>query len=198
MWTRIRQAHGDDTELATDAVIDMVEQYSGAVYRYLLAILRDQNAADEVFQEFALRLVQGCFHRAAPERGRFRDYLKVSVSRLVTDYYRRRKSERRERAVAGVEAVEESPADMGAQFESSWREELLSYAWRKLQELEVTSGQPYHAVLNYRAQRPRQLRQKWRQISRRSSNPNIPLRTLAFERRYSARDINLPTSCSAK
>jgi hypothetical protein len=47
--------------------------YHRAVHRYLLGALRDEDAAEELFQEFALRFVRGDFRWADRGRGRFRD-----------------------------------------------------------------------------------------------------------------------------
>ena len=40
---------------------------------------RDEQLAEELFQEFALRMLRGDFRRAEPLRGRFRDYLKTVI-----------------------------------------------------------------------------------------------------------------------
>ncbi len=66
----------------------LLARYSGATYRYLLGAVRDPDVADELAQEFALRFVRGDFHRANPERGRFRDYLKTALINLVNDHHR--------------------------------------------------------------------------------------------------------------
>ena len=157
VWTMLREAHGEDANAAHLAVERTIERYSGAVYRYLLAVLRDQDAADEVFQQFALRVIEGAFHRADPDRGRFRDYLKVSVLRLVSDHRRRRQKDQR------LQPCDDAPgrAEPAAQniddedvFQSSWSEELLSLAWRALLNVELESGQPFFTVLQHRARHP--------------------------------------------
>ena len=63
----------------------LVLRYGGAVHRYLLASLRDVDAADELAQEFALRFLRGDFKNADPGKGRFRDFLKRAVYRLMVD-----------------------------------------------------------------------------------------------------------------
>ena len=57
-WSMVRQAHGDDTAVHA-AQQSLLDRYGGAVRRYALASLRDEDAADEVSQEFALRFVRG-------------------------------------------------------------------------------------------------------------------------------------------
>src|SRR6516225_8801909 len=93
-WTLLRLAHAD-SEASGDAKRLLVQRYGGAVYRYLLGALRDEQAALELFQEFALRFLRGDFHRADAEAGRFRDYLRGALIHLVTDYHRQRRAQPR-------------------------------------------------------------------------------------------------------
>ena len=63
LWTMVLQAkQGPDAQ--ADAQSELLTRYSGAIYRYLLAVTRDPNVADELLQEFSLKLVRGRF----PER----------------------------------------------------------------------------------------------------------------------------------
>ena len=94
-WSMVRRAHGDHTAVQS-AQQALLDRYGGAVRRYALAALRDEDAADEVFQEFALKFVRGDFEGADPERGRFRAFVKTIVYRLIVDYQRRRKKRQRE------------------------------------------------------------------------------------------------------
>jgi RNA polymerase sigma-70 factor (ECF subfamily) len=136
----------------------LLDRYGGAVRRYALAALRDEDAADEVFQEFALRFVRGDFGRADPERGRFRAFVKTVVYRLIVDYQRRAKKRVREGPMHSNLA--EPPADSGsgaeddALFQASWRDELLARCWQKLANDQQQSGKPYHTVLRYRVDHP--------------------------------------------
>src|SRR5207244_10661276 len=86
------QAHGQTAESALSARQRLVQRYSGAVYSYLLAAVREREAAEDLFQEFALRVVRGDFGRADPERGRFRDYLRRALISLVHDPQRARQA----------------------------------------------------------------------------------------------------------
>ena len=155
MWTMLANAHGDETALINEAQNRIIEVYSGAVYRYLLGVLRDRDAADEVFQEFALRLMRGGFRHADRERGRFRDYLKTAVLRLVTDFYRRR-GRRKPEHNAGTINDNNAPADedpthnFEAIFTESCREEFLARAWAALKLMQDESGQPFFSALDHR------------------------------------------------
>lgn len=162
MWTIVAKAHSDQSSQIGAAQERIIERYSGAVYRYLLGVLRDADAADEVFQEFALRVLKGGFRNADQERGRFRDYVKTAVLRLVTDFHRKKK--RKDPVVqagpldeAGVPADDDGDAavNFDKNFLASCRDELLGRAWGALQVMEESSGQPYFSVLDYRARNPK-------------------------------------------
>src|SRR5271170_5133899 len=91
LWSVVMQAHQGETDESARARRQLLERYLGAVYRYLLGALRDGDAADELFQEFALRFVRGDFKRADPERGRFRDFVKSSLFYLVVNHQKRKR-----------------------------------------------------------------------------------------------------------
>lgn len=156
LWTAVHRAHGSDAEAARLAQDRIIERYMGAAYRYLLRILGDQDAADEVFQEFALRLVRGSFRRADPSRGRFRDYIKTVILRLASDY---RAGRCRQGFHADQNALEvadrpESTPESEAAFLESCRAELLDRAWHRLWQIEREQGSPYYSVLRYRTEHP--------------------------------------------
>jgi RNA polymerase sigma factor (sigma-70 family) len=156
MWTLVRGAHEPAADGVAQAQEALLQLYSGAIYRYLLGILRDPNAADEVFQEFALKFVRGAFRNADPDRGRFRDFVKRALSNLIHDHRARQR-----RLPTGLEAESllESPASEEAmpsdrEFVDRWREEILQRTWAALAEEEKGSKQPYHAVLRFRSKHP--------------------------------------------
>jgi RNA polymerase sigma factor (sigma-70 family) len=135
----------------------ILERYASAIRRYLAGILRDREAADELFQNFALRFVRGDFRGVDPSRGRFRKYLKGALSNLVADYYRERG---RRPLPLGSEVPEpaesEVPeADSDAQFLRVWRNELLSRTWRALHAYEQRTQQPLHTVLSRHINQPK-------------------------------------------
>jgi RNA polymerase sigma-70 factor (ECF subfamily) len=156
-WSMVRRAHGDHTAVQS-AQHALLERYGGAVRRYALAALRNEDAADEVFQEFALRFVRGDFGTADPERGRFRAFVKTVVYRLVVDYQRRQKKRLREAPMHSNIAEQAGgtvdPATGDALFHQSWRDELLARCWQRLAEDEQQSGKPHHTVLRYRVDHP--------------------------------------------
>jgi RNA polymerase sigma-70 factor (ECF subfamily) len=162
-WTMFGAAHGL-TPGRADAQAQLLQRYGAPVYRYLLAALRDRDAADELFQEFALRFLRGDFRRAEAAKGRFRDYLKSSLFRLIVD------ARRRQKRASDVRPLPRDPADLaplqadedagalGAeadrQFLDVWRAELIAAAWDALRASEAATGQPVHAVLKLRGDEP--------------------------------------------
>jgi RNA polymerase sigma-70 factor (ECF subfamily) len=154
-WTVLFRAHGDSAETVSAARRQLLERYSRAAYRYLLGAVRDADVADELFQELALRLVRGDFHRANRERGRFRDFLKTVLYHLIVDHQRR---QQRRPAPLGPDtpepAGETAPFESDQQFQDAWRAELMRRAWDGLAEVERQTGQPLHTVLRYRTDYP--------------------------------------------
>jgi DNA-directed RNA polymerase specialized sigma24 family protein len=154
-WSVVNQAHGSRAEAARSARGQLLEHYEGAVRRYLRGALRDEDAAADVFQEFALCLVRGDLHGADPCRGRFRDYVKGVLSHLVADYHKRQHRWPRPLPGAGFDPTTDVPApDPDRQFVESWRDELLARSWAALAEVERRMGRPFYAVLRFRADHP--------------------------------------------
>ena len=154
-WSVLYQAHkGDETEAARARQL-LMQRYCGAVYRYLLRAVREPSVAEDLTQEFALRFVQGRFGHADPAQGRFRNYVKGALFRLVQDY--RRNQFKGPRAVPlEADAPVADPHDEAAErdFRESWRQELLSRAWDDLSAVQKQSGQPFFDVLRLRADEP--------------------------------------------
>ena len=155
-WTRLFDALDGKAEAARSAQAAVIDQYSAAAYRYLLKILGSPDAAEDVLQQFALEFVKGGFRHATPQRGRFRDYLKVSLARLA---YRHRKTRARERFRelgddAAERGEERSVDELEQEFVASCRDEMLNRAWRRLRNSGGESGETLFAVLRYRSEHP--------------------------------------------
>lgn len=155
LWTVLFDAHGSSVPTVTAAQERLLRRYSGAVYRYLFAVLRDANAADELAQEFALNFLRGSFKGAAPEKGRFRDYVKASLFNLIRGYHRQRQRHQGGIDVADAEPEAAGPAPGDDQaFVQGWRDEMLARSWAALLEYETETGRLYHTMLKYRASNP--------------------------------------------
>jgi RNA polymerase sigma-70 factor (ECF subfamily) len=154
-WSVLYQAHQGDQTAAARARQLLMQRYCGAVYRYLLRAVREPAVAEDLTQEFALRFVQGRFGHADPSQGRFRNYVKAALFRLVQDHHRSKGKQLRA-APLESDAQVADPHDEAAErdFRESWRQELLSRAWAALDAVQKQSGQPYHTVLRLRADQP--------------------------------------------
>ncbi len=155
-WTLLFCARGGPDGEVRSARRQLLEQYGPAVRRYLLAAVRDPEAADELYQEFALRLVDGRFDRAHPERGRFRDFLKTCLYHLVVDRQRRRRKLHLPLPAEGPAAADGRLERAGSdhEFLAAWRAELLVVAWEGLRQFEGRTGQPLYTVLRLKVLHP--------------------------------------------
>src|SRR5689334_4694172 len=130
LWTMVRQAHGQTAEGTDEAQRVLMDRYCSAIHRYLLGALRDEEAADELFQEFALRFLRGDFKRTDQARGRFRDYVRTVLINLVNDYHRaRKKTTSLPENTAAAEVGDEDQT-----FIDTWRGELMNHAWAALEK----------------------------------------------------------------
>jgi RNA polymerase sigma-70 factor (ECF subfamily) len=156
LWTVVLQANQGPAETAAAAQKQLLERYGGAVRRYLLGALRDEDAAEELFQEFALCLLQGKLGGVDPARGRFRDFVKGVLSHLVSKYHKRRDRGPRPLGSHQPEVVVDAPShsDLDQQFLASWRDDLLARSWDGLSRIEQQTGQPFYTVLRFRAEHP--------------------------------------------
>lgn len=153
-WTLFDRAHHGAESAAAAAQADLLERYGGAARRYLQGALKDRDAADELFQEFAYRFLHGDFKGACPERGRFRDFLKGALRHLVADFCNRRRRQLPE--LPDDLAGREPRPDAGLEqlFQQSWRDDLLARTWDSLADEEKQTGQPFYSVLRFRAEHP--------------------------------------------
>jgi RNA polymerase sigma factor (sigma-70 family) len=177
VWSMIFQAHQGQPDSVIEAQQRLMQRYGGAVYRYLLRLVRDANVADELTQEFAYRFVRGDFRRVTPQRGRFRNFVRAAVGNLVVDYHRRQKARPQAMSPELLEiATGASPSqELERQFIESWRNDLLTRAWQGLFQMQLDSGQPFYDVLRFRADHP-ELRsaQLAEQLSVRLGRPITP------------------------
>ena len=157
LWTLVCRAKEGVSDDVRQAQKKLLELYGGAIRRYLIGALRDADAAEELFQEFAYSLLHGDLKGASPDRGKFRGFVKGVLFHLIADH--RKKEQRRHKQLTpdhpepAVEAqtLEESERA----FTSSWRDELLARAWAGLEAGEKETGKPFYTVLRFRAENPK-------------------------------------------
>jgi RNA polymerase sigma-70 factor (ECF subfamily) len=154
LWSVVRQAGLEQAAAALDARQRLLERYGGAVRRYLRGIVNDREAAEDLFQEFAVRVLQGDLRGADPNRGRFRQYVKGVLFHLTADFHRKQQRNPRVLPPEELPAQAAPEPDQDQALADSWRDELLARAWADLAAVEGRTGQPMHAVLRYRADHP--------------------------------------------
>ncbi len=157
VWEDLARAELGSIHSKTAAQEQFMKRYHRAIYRYLLGALRDPDAADEVFQEFALEFLRGGLRHADPNRGKFRNFVKGVLIHLVSRYHKR---QRARPELPGSEIVDPAtPAEdsdkLDREFTENWRCELLAHTWSALSAIEQETGQPFHSVLRFRSEHPK-------------------------------------------
>lgn len=133
-----------------------VLRYYGAVFRYLLRVIGQPAAAQELANEFAARFLAGKFTNAQPGHGRLRDLIKAAVRNLAVDYWRAQKKAKRV-----IDLDESNLADqlLGGQddataFDAACRDDCLSAAWQALEQAQQADGKPFFTVLKFKVDHP--------------------------------------------
>jgi RNA polymerase sigma factor (sigma-70 family) len=144
-WSVVRRAHQASIVSAGQARNELVLRYSKAIRAYVRAILQDDGRADEVAQDAIVRLLSGDFAGADPNRGRFRDLLKVSVRNMARNHWQ--KENRRRPAAVDVEAIAGADATDDPEWLASWRQNALDLTWSALEHLERSQPDSSAVVL---------------------------------------------------
>lgn len=146
-WSLIRNAHlTGQPESASEARRLLVMRYAPAIRRYVGAIVRNDEDADELSQDLMVRLMRGDFGGADPSKGRFRDLLKTAIRNLVKSGWE--KNNRRRTVDAELDDV--TGGDHSAQdseWTQVWRKSVMDHAWNRL--LAEEGGKPgpaWHAL----------------------------------------------------
>ena len=154
-WSMVRKAHHDSINSAEDAKKHLVMRYSSAIRGYIQAITKNADDVDEISQDVFVRILNGDFAGADPDRGRFRDLLKVAVRNMVRNFWakqnRRRHPELQEDAIEAVENdnIEDDP------WSINWRNNLLEITWQSLRQFEEErKNSVAFTVLRIRTQNP--------------------------------------------
>lgn len=154
LWSVVRRAHGGEMVQAKSAQEELLARYGQAIHRYLRGAVRNDSAADDLYQEFAIRFVRGDFQRVSPERGRFRGFVKSVLFRMVVDYFR----SGRVRRAAPLDDTPPTEEDLDVTqvrtFNDVWRSEMLERAWSSLEAEERLTAKPLATVLRTRVDHP--------------------------------------------
>jgi RNA polymerase sigma factor (sigma-70 family) len=147
-WTTIRTAHLPGP-VGQAAMRELIGRYHDAVERYLRLKLRDRNLADEVFQEFWTKLLTHKLAGADHSKGRFRDYLRTVLHRLIIDHFRSRKFQ----SLPPGDILDPSAPD--DEYERVWRDAIIRRVWSRLETYEAsTPKNRYAKVLHLRVGNP--------------------------------------------
>ena len=175
-WTTIRNAHCPGP-VGQAAMGELISRYHDAVERYLRLKLRDRNLADEVFQEFWTKLLTHKLAGADNNKGRFRDYLRTVLHRLIIDHFRTRKLQ----PLPPGDLLD--PASPDADYDRVWREAVIKRVWSRLDTYEInTPKNRYASVLHLRVGNPKasidELAQQLSQQNATSISPEAFRKTL--------------------
>jgi RNA polymerase sigma-70 factor (ECF subfamily) len=160
-WAIVFQAHGSKADVVISAQERLLMRYYRSVNRYLCAMVRDAEVAEELTHEFVVRFLRGDFKRADPSRGRFRDLLKQALRHLAIDYWRRKQSEKKRGTVPLPDEFQAPPdsdvdaASADRTFLQGWRKEIMAQAERALIRLDERKGRCYRAILRFKANMPK-------------------------------------------
>lgn len=107
-----------------------VMRYGPAVQRYIAAILRDADAAEEAWQELVTNLLRRGGPSTWPGQGRFRDYLRTAARNAAMTHLRTKAR----RPAAPLPDDVPDPAE--SRLDDDWRKLLLEKVWRELDAAE--------------------------------------------------------------
>jgi RNA polymerase sigma factor (sigma-70 family) len=159
LWSNVFQAQQSQGSLAELARRELLLRYHQAIQTFFRKELPDPHAADALYSNLAVRILEldGLLKRADPEKGRFRDYLKVVLRHMVIDHYRQQQRDNKKRVelIPGADAEPIAASDESQEdqrFVQCWRQELINQAWIALQAIEQKTGQPYCTLLRLQEQ----------------------------------------------
>ncbi len=155
LWSVVLKAHESPSQ-GRDATQLLLDRYGAAVRRYLGGALRDPVAADDLYQDFAMRFLRGDFHAANPDKGRFRNFLKTILFRMVADHHRQRQRQRSVQLDEEIQPVDpdDDTDQRDQQFTRVWRDEMLKRAWASMAATEKETGKPWYSVMRLRVENP--------------------------------------------
>jgi RNA polymerase sigma factor (sigma-70 family) len=114
--------------------LQFVLRYAKAIQRYLTALVGNGHDADEIAQDFLLKIMEGKFDRVASDQGRFRFYLKQAVRNAVREHERKRRPVLLPGEILDDYATEETADSLAEQqWVEEWRQCILDRAWSALE-----------------------------------------------------------------
>ncbi len=153
-WSMVQRAHDQTAGDGRAARQYLVMRYSPAIRSYVRAITRNEDQADDITQDVIVRLLQGDFAGADPQKGRFRDLLKTAVRNMTRNLWAKQKV--RKAVAFDITLVEEADSQAhDVMWDEGWQRNILSLAWRRLEVYQEThSGSHAYLVLKMRTDFP--------------------------------------------
>ena len=154
-WTLVVAAGHPQRKEARSALVFLSENYWYPLYAYLRRRGYPPDQAQDLTQEFFMRLLEGRYlDRAVPEKGRFRSFILTSLKFLVADEQDRQRARKRGggRLVplefsSGEERYQREPAHNETPeriFERRWAISVLDRVVATLRDEFVQHGRPDH------------------------------------------------------
>jgi RNA polymerase sigma factor (sigma-70 family) len=154
-WTLVIAAGDPRRKEARSALISLCENYWYPLYAYLRRRGYQADTAQDLTQEFVVRLLEGRYlDRADPEKGRFRSFLLTSLKFFVADEEDRHRALKRGGGAilslefsSGEERYQREPAHDETPeriFERRWALSVLDRVVESLRNEFVRHGRPEH------------------------------------------------------
>jgi RNA polymerase sigma factor (sigma-70 family) len=154
-WTLVVAAGDPQRKEARSALADLCENYWYPLYAYLRRRGYAPDAAQDLTQEFFVRVLEGRYlDRADPEKGRFRSFILTSLRFFVADQGDRQRAYKRGGGAlvplefsSGEDRFQREPANNETPdriFERRWALSVLDRVVEKLRSEFVHHGRPEH------------------------------------------------------
>jgi RNA polymerase sigma factor (sigma-70 family) len=154
-WTLVSAASDPDSKEARSALVSLCENYWYPLYAYLRRRGYPADQAQDLTQEFFMRLLEGRYlDRADPEKGRFRSFLLSSLKFFAADEEDRQRAHKRGGGMvvplefgSGEERYQREPAHDETPerlFERRWALSVLDRVAERLRNEFVQHGRPEH------------------------------------------------------
>lgn len=146
-WDELFSALSQNGVSEAPLLARVLQRYFGAIWSYLATIVKDENVADDLAQEFAVRFLRGDFQNLHPNKGRFRDFLKVVLRNMVMDHFRKQKH----LVELNLDTLDDSRDLVSDEYDQlfveHWREDLLRRTWQTFQSSSSGRGALYYEAL---------------------------------------------------
>ena len=156
LWSVVQRAHNSNQQVASSAQRDLLNRYGSAIRRYLGASLKNPEVANDLYQEFAVKFIQGDFKNADPAKGKFRSFVKTVLFRMVALHFRKLGTSKTNQVndFPEVAQADEYRVENEKRFLKVWRNELLERTWESLEASEENGNSKSFSILKVRIENP--------------------------------------------